>query len=43
MTVLKKYTGPITVSASESIDAIAEVPSYLNSAVISATYTITSN
>jgi len=27
MTVLKKYTGPITVSASESIDAIAEVPS----------------
>lgn len=34
------YTGPIAVSSTETIQAIAEAPGYLNSGVASATYTI---
>jgi N-acetylneuraminic acid mutarotase len=35
-----KYTGPITVSSTQTIHAIAAASSYSNSAVASATYTI---
>jgi N-acetylneuraminic acid mutarotase len=34
------YTGPIAVSSTETIQAIAEAPGYINSGVASATYTI---
>ena len=43
MTVLKKYTGPITVSASETISAIGELSGNVNSQIASATYTIAPN
>ena len=36
------YTGPITVSSTQSIEAIAVASGYANSAVTSATYTISS-
>jgi hypothetical protein len=39
-TASKKYTGPITVSASETLQAITVEAGYTNSAVSSATYTI---
>ena len=35
-----QYTGPITVSASETINAIAILPGFTNSPVVSASYTI---
>jgi hypothetical protein len=35
------YTGPFSITASETVEAIAVVPGYLNSAVASAAYTIT--
>jgi MBG domain (YGX type)/Chitobiase/beta-hexosaminidase C-terminal domain/FG-GAP-like repeat/Abnormal spindle-like microcephaly-assoc'd, ASPM-SPD-2-Hydin/NHL repeat len=36
-----KYTAPITVSATETVEAIATAPTYAQSAVASATYAIT--
>jgi hypothetical protein len=36
-----RYTGPITVSSSETISAIATAPGFTNSGIVSATFTIT--
>ncbi len=36
-----KYTGPITVNTTSTIEAVAVAPGYTNSTVVTATYTIT--